>query len=188
VRAVAGGRWQAATVEDLEHFQKNCSHAAGKLERAVFLGFGFVSAQLQGFTNLRLRQSLAKTQKSSLRIGYSFSLKALDRICKIYRRRGGDRNRQDAKGAEGARMEDGGWRIASGRRSFWQEDENDSSRRRLQKVKIILAIFRQVYIFEIVDSGWLMVKRAAGRGGWPRVAGRDSRAPMGVRCSLTYWS
>jgi hypothetical protein len=42
----------------------------GKSKRAVFLGLGFVSAQLQGFTNLRLRQSLAQTQKSSLRIGY----------------------------------------------------------------------------------------------------------------------
>ena len=39
--------------------------------------FGFVLAQLQGFTNLRLRQSLAKNKKSSLRIGYSILLTAL---------------------------------------------------------------------------------------------------------------
>ena len=55
-------------------------------------------------------------------------------------------------------------------------------------MKIVLAVFRLVYILEIVDGGWLMVERAAGRGGWPRVAGRDGRAPMGARCSLTYCS
>jgi hypothetical protein len=54
----------------LEHFQKNCSHAVGKGNEAVFLGFDFVSAQLQGFSNLR--QSLAKTQKSSLRMATVF--------------------------------------------------------------------------------------------------------------------
>jgi hypothetical protein len=53
----------------------------GRNERAVFLGFGCVSAQLQGFANLLLRQSLAKTQKSSLRIGYSFSSNALALYC-----------------------------------------------------------------------------------------------------------
>jgi hypothetical protein len=36
------------------------------------LSFDFVSAQSQGFPNLLLRQSLAKTQKSSRHIGYSF--------------------------------------------------------------------------------------------------------------------
>jgi len=39
---------------------------------AVFLGFGFVLAQSQGFANLLLRQSLAKTQKSSLRTAALF--------------------------------------------------------------------------------------------------------------------
>jgi hypothetical protein len=39
---------------------------------AVFLGFGFVSAQLQGSSNLRLRQSLAKTPKILAPNGYSF--------------------------------------------------------------------------------------------------------------------
>jgi hypothetical protein len=58
-------------------FRKTMTMRLGKLKRAVFLGFGFVSAQLQGLTNLRLRQSLAKTQKSSLRIGHSFSSNAL---------------------------------------------------------------------------------------------------------------
>jgi len=41
------------------------------------LVFGCVSAQLQGFANLRLRQSLAKNQKFSLRIGYGIFLTAL---------------------------------------------------------------------------------------------------------------
>jgi hypothetical protein len=64
-----------------EHYQKTCSHAAGEPERAVFLGLGFVSAQLQGFSNLRLRQrpmigTTRQTQKSSLRIGCSFSSNA----------------------------------------------------------------------------------------------------------------
>jgi hypothetical protein len=61
----------AAVQTHLERFKKYCSHSALKNENAVFLVFGFVLAQLQGFTNLRLRQSLAKNQKSSLRIGYS---------------------------------------------------------------------------------------------------------------------
>src|SRR6185312_3133235 len=61
----------------LEHFQKCCSHSGGWLERAVFLGFGFVSAQLQGFSNLCLRRSLAKAQKSSLRIAYDIFSNAL---------------------------------------------------------------------------------------------------------------
>ena len=39
--------------------------------------FGFVSAQSQGFANLLLRQSFAKNQKTSLRIGYSIFLTAL---------------------------------------------------------------------------------------------------------------
>jgi hypothetical protein len=38
---------------------------------AVFLGFGFVSAQLQGYSNLRLRRSLAKTPKILAPNGYS---------------------------------------------------------------------------------------------------------------------
>jgi hypothetical protein len=52
--------------------QKNT--VAIRLERnqaAVFLGFGFVSAQLQGYSNLRLRQSLAKTPKILAPNGYS---------------------------------------------------------------------------------------------------------------------
>jgi hypothetical protein len=55
-------------LDALEQFNKNCNRAAGKNEvkkkTAVFLGFGFVSAQLQGCRwNLRLRQSLAKNPK-----------------------------------------------------------------------------------------------------------------------------
>src|SRR5438105_316949 len=60
-----------------ERLKKYCTHSVWKNENAVFSIFGFVSAQLQGFANLRLRQSLAKNQKSSRRIGYSISLTAL---------------------------------------------------------------------------------------------------------------
>jgi hypothetical protein len=72
----------------LERLKKYCSHSAKGIERAVFLVFGFrlrrgyggqvVSAPLQGFSNLLLRRSLAKNQKSSLRIGHSISLTAPD--------------------------------------------------------------------------------------------------------------
>jgi hypothetical protein len=60
--------WHRAWLERLKEY---CSHSAKGIGRAVFLVFGFVSAQLQGLSNLRLRRSLAKNQKSSLRIGYS---------------------------------------------------------------------------------------------------------------------
>jgi hypothetical protein len=39
----------------------------------------------------------------------------------------------------------------------------------------------------VVYGGRLMAERAAGRSERPRVEGRDGRAPLGVRCSLTYW-
>jgi hypothetical protein len=52
----------------LERFKKYYSRSV----RAVFLGFGFVSAQLQAAKGTRLRQSLAKTQKSSLRTATLF--------------------------------------------------------------------------------------------------------------------
>jgi hypothetical protein len=42
------------------------------LREAVFLVFGGVSAQSQVHLDLRLRQSLAKNQKSSLRHATSF--------------------------------------------------------------------------------------------------------------------
>jgi hypothetical protein len=41
--------------------------------RAVFFGFGFVSAQLQAAAGMRLRQSLAKTQKILAQNGYIIS-------------------------------------------------------------------------------------------------------------------
>jgi hypothetical protein len=62
----------------LERLKKYCSHSGKDVEEAVFLIFGFVSAQSQGLSNLFLRQSLAKNQKSSLRNGYSISLTALN--------------------------------------------------------------------------------------------------------------
>ncbi len=39
-------------------------------KKAVFLGFGFVSAQLQGLLDLLLRRSLAKTPKILALNGY----------------------------------------------------------------------------------------------------------------------
>jgi hypothetical protein len=76
----------------LEHFHKSWSVAESDLRAAVFLVFGFVSAQFvspspasrcplfamrlramqSGFSNLRLRQSLAHNQKSPLRLATSF--------------------------------------------------------------------------------------------------------------------
>jgi hypothetical protein len=56
----------------LERLKKYCSHSARDIEEAVFLIFRFVSSQLQGLSNLRLRRSLAKKQKSSLRNGTVF--------------------------------------------------------------------------------------------------------------------
>jgi hypothetical protein len=41
--------------------------------RAVFLDFGIVSAQLQAAAGMRLRQSLAKTQKILAQNGYIIS-------------------------------------------------------------------------------------------------------------------
>src|SRR5690349_459222 len=61
----------------LERLKKYWSHSVKRVERAVLLVFGFVSAQLQGFADLLLRRNLAKNQKSSLRIGYSIFLTAL---------------------------------------------------------------------------------------------------------------
>jgi len=56
----------------LEHFHKCCSGADTGVREAVFLTFDIVSAQSQGYANLLLRQSLVKSQKSSLRSATSF--------------------------------------------------------------------------------------------------------------------
>ena len=48
-----------------EHFHQTCGAERGVYAGTVFLTLGIVSAQLQGFSNLRLRQSLAQVQKSS---------------------------------------------------------------------------------------------------------------------------
>jgi len=64
----------------LEQIKKYCSHSIERLEKAVFLFFGVVSAQSRGYSNLLLRRSLAKNQKFSLRIGYSIFLTALENI------------------------------------------------------------------------------------------------------------
>jgi hypothetical protein len=62
----------AVFLQPLEHFHKICSDAFLTLRDAVFLAFGGVLAQLQVSHDLRLRQSLAKNQKSSRRIATSF--------------------------------------------------------------------------------------------------------------------
>jgi hypothetical protein len=67
----------SVALSGLERLKKYCSHSAKGIERAVFLVFGIVSSQLQGLLNLLLRRSLAKNQKSALRIGCSISLSAL---------------------------------------------------------------------------------------------------------------
>jgi hypothetical protein len=56
----------------LERLKKNCSQAVGEKRGAVFLSFGIVSAQSQAHAGMLLRQSLAKTQKSSLRMATVF--------------------------------------------------------------------------------------------------------------------
>ena len=61
----------------LEHFQKYCSHLEGKKNETVFLGFGFVSARSQGFLNLLLHRSLAKTPKILAPNGYRIFSNAL---------------------------------------------------------------------------------------------------------------
>ena len=59
-------------ISRLERFKKFCGLAVGVANAAVLLTFGFVSAQLQGCSNLRLRRSLAQSQKSSLRKATEF--------------------------------------------------------------------------------------------------------------------
>jgi hypothetical protein len=56
----------------LERFKKYRSHSAERDKGAVLLDFGFVSAQLQAAKGMLLRQILAKTQKSSLRMATLF--------------------------------------------------------------------------------------------------------------------
>jgi hypothetical protein len=64
---------------DLERFKKYCSHSAERDKGAVLLGFGFVSVQLQATAGMLLRQSFARTQKSSLRMATLF-VKALQLV------------------------------------------------------------------------------------------------------------
>jgi hypothetical protein len=61
----------------LEHFHKFCSHAGEERRGAVFLIFGFVSAQSQAAAGMLLRQSLAKKPKILAPHGYSISSNAL---------------------------------------------------------------------------------------------------------------
>jgi hypothetical protein len=75
-----------------ERFQKYCHHSGERKKRAVFLGLGIVLAQLQGFANLLLRQSLAQTPKILAPNGDSISSNAL---AKTIRQEGGDGKAED---------------------------------------------------------------------------------------------
>jgi hypothetical protein len=57
----------------LERFKKYRSHSARRKEGAVFLGFGFVSAQSQAAAGMLLRQDLAKTPKILAPSGHTIS-------------------------------------------------------------------------------------------------------------------
>ncbi|MDE3099752.1 MAG: hypothetical protein KGJ88_09785 [Verrucomicrobiota bacterium] len=57
---------------DLERFKKYCSHSGRKGWEGVFLGFGVVSAQSQGFQTCSLAEALPKHQKSPLRTATLF--------------------------------------------------------------------------------------------------------------------
>jgi hypothetical protein len=63
----------------LEQFQKYYSPVAKWKKEAVFLGFGFVSAQSQAAAGLLFRQSLAKNPKASAPHGHILFENAL--IC-----------------------------------------------------------------------------------------------------------
>jgi hypothetical protein len=59
-------------MEALERFKKYCSHSEKKEWEAVFLGFGVVSAQSQGFQTCSFAEASPKHQKSSLRTATLF--------------------------------------------------------------------------------------------------------------------
>jgi hypothetical protein len=62
---------------ELERFHKCCSAAPMAMRKAVFLIFGVVSAQSQGYSNLLLRRSLARKSKILAALRYIFSVNAL---------------------------------------------------------------------------------------------------------------
>jgi hypothetical protein len=64
----------------LEHFHQFCSHAGEARRGAVFLIFGFVSAQSQAAAGMLLGQSLAKKPKILAPQGYSISSNALNQF------------------------------------------------------------------------------------------------------------
>jgi hypothetical protein len=64
---------------ELERFHKCCSAAPMAMRKAVFLIFGVVSAQSQGYSNLLLRRSLARKSKILAALRYIFSVNALNR-------------------------------------------------------------------------------------------------------------
>jgi len=62
---------QAAFPKPPERFKKSCSHSVKEQRLSGLFGFWRRFGSVAGFLNLRLRRSLAKNQKSSLRIGYN---------------------------------------------------------------------------------------------------------------------
>jgi len=56
----------------LEHYHKYCSHSVGRDPKRSFWVFASFRLSHRAATNLLLRQSLAKTQKSSLRMATVF--------------------------------------------------------------------------------------------------------------------
>jgi hypothetical protein len=61
-----------------EHIHKYCSHAVGKDEGAVFLGFGFVLAQSQAAAGMLPHSASPRTPKILAPHGYSISSNAPD--------------------------------------------------------------------------------------------------------------
>ena len=70
--AAASKFFQKLTTCGLERIKKYCSHPVGWRMKPSLLTFGFVSAQSQVFFNMLLRQSLAKSQNSHLRMATLF--------------------------------------------------------------------------------------------------------------------
>ena len=80
IKSVSRLNAMRAKVSSFEHFQKFGSRSVGRIERAVFLIFGFVSAQSRGFLNPLLRRSLAKNPKILAPNGFRIFSNALLRF------------------------------------------------------------------------------------------------------------
>jgi hypothetical protein len=65
IKTVIGVLCRIRQTSPLEHFHKFCSQAGEARKEAIFLIFGFVSAQSQAAAGILLRQSLAKNPRST---------------------------------------------------------------------------------------------------------------------------